>query len=145
LMLQLYYEAMAPLGSDFVFGGVLDRFPRLKLLCSEFEISWLPNFMYRLDQMQQGFGARLPWLPKLKMKASDYLRHRVWHGMIDDPLGRQAIEYIGTSQILWGSDFPHVRSIGLETQERVAKLFEGMPDADQDRLVAGNVAQLFSL
>jgi predicted TIM-barrel fold metal-dependent hydrolase len=145
VMLQLYYEAMAPLGSEFIFGGVLDRFPKLKLMCSEFEISWLPNFMYRLDQMQQGFGARLPWLPTLKMKASDYLRHRVWHGMIDDPLGRQAIEHIGVSQILWGSDFPHVRSIGLETQERVAKLFEGMPDADQDRLVAGNVAKLFSL
>jgi predicted TIM-barrel fold metal-dependent hydrolase len=47
--------------------------------------------------------------------------------------------------VLWGSDFPHVRSIGLETQERVAKLFEGMPDADQDKLVAGNVARLFSL
>jgi predicted TIM-barrel fold metal-dependent hydrolase len=144
-MLQLYYEAMTPLASDFIFGGVLDRFPRLKLLCSEFEIAWIPPFMYRLDQMQGSFKARLPWLPTLKMAASDYLRHRIWHGMIDDPLGQEAIRHIGVDQVLWGSDFPHVRSIGLETQERVAKLYDGLPGADQDKLVAGNVARVFGL
>jgi predicted TIM-barrel fold metal-dependent hydrolase len=145
LMLQLYYEAMTPVAADFIFGGILDRFPRLKLLCSEFEISWIPPFMYRLDQMQGSFKARLPWLPTLKTAASDYIRHRIWHGMIDDPLGKEAIRHIGVDQVLWGSDFPHVRSIGLETQERVAKLFDGMLGEEQDKLVAGNVARLFGL
>jgi predicted TIM-barrel fold metal-dependent hydrolase len=101
--------------------------------------------MYRLDQMQGSFKARLPWLPTLQMVASDYVRHRIWHGMIDDPLGQEAIRHIGVDQVLWGSDFPHVRSIGLETQERVAKLYDGLSREDQDKLVAGNVARVFNL
>ncbi len=145
VMLQLYYEAMAVLANEFIFGGILDRFPTLKLICSEFEISWVPSFMFRLDQMQGSFKARMPWLPKLKMAASDYIRTRVWQGMIDDPLGQEAIRHIGADQVLWGSDFPHVRSIGLETQERVAKLYDGLPRPDQEKLVGGNVARVFGL
>jgi hypothetical protein len=30
------------LANDFIFGGILDRFPHLKVVCSEFELSWIP-------------------------------------------------------------------------------------------------------
>lgn len=144
-MLALYYEAMGVLANEFIFGQILDRFPTLKLVCSEFEISWIPPFMFRLDQMQGAFAARLPFLPKLKLSASAYMRTRIWHGMIDDPYGRESIRHIGADQVLWGSDFPHVRSIGLETQEYLAKTFDGIPLADQEKLVSGNVAKLYGL
>ena len=35
-------EIMDVLGDDFIFGGILDRFPRLDIVCAEFEISWIP-------------------------------------------------------------------------------------------------------
>ena len=58
LQIALMYEIMGVLANEFIFGRILDRFPRLKLVCSEFEISWIPNFMWRLDQMQEDFGYR---------------------------------------------------------------------------------------
>src|SRR5262245_21205089 len=141
-LLNLFYEAMGPLANEFIFGQILDRFPGLKVICSEFEISWIPSFMYRLDQMQGAFGALVP-LPKLRLLASDYLRTRVWHGTIDDPYARDVIPLIGAEQILWGSDFPHVRSIGLEAHDALARLFEGVPEPDVEKIVGGNVAKLF--
>ena len=77
----------------FIFGGVFERHPKLKLVCSEFEISWIPNFMWRIDQMQDDFGHRLS-LPKLKLKASEYMKQRIWHGIIDDPFGVEATRRI---------------------------------------------------
>ena len=46
---------------DFIFGGILDRFPKLKVVCSEFELSWIPYFMAQIDSLQDpyGFGARI--------------------------------------------------------------------------------------
>ncbi len=144
MYVELMYEVMGVLANEFIFGGILDRFPKLKLMCSEFEVSWIPNFMWRIDQMQDDFGARLE-LPKLDMKASDYMKTRIWHGIIDDPFGAEAIARIGVDRVLWGSDFPHVRSIGLDAQSRLARLFGKLSDADQHRLVAGNVAGLYGL
>jgi uncharacterized protein len=140
----LMYEVMGVLANEFIFGKILDRFPALKVQCSEFEISWIPSYMYRLDQMQHDFGHRLD-LPKLEMTASDYLRTRIWHGTIDDPYTRHGIEAIGPDRVLWGSDFPHVRSIGLDAAGRLTKLFEGLPIAEQNMIVGGNVAHLYRL
>jgi hypothetical protein len=33
------------LSNDFIFGSILDRFPHLKVVFSEFELSWIPHFM----------------------------------------------------------------------------------------------------
>lgn len=142
--IELMYEIMGPLANEFIFGGILDRFSKLKLICSEFEISWIPSFMWRIDQMQDDFGHRLQ-LPKLKMKASDYMRHRIWHGIIDDPFGAEAVRHIGVDRVLWGSDFPHVRSIGLDAQSRLANLFSTLSPADREKVVCGNIAKMYNL
>jgi hypothetical protein len=62
--------------------SIYSSFPQLKIVCSEFEMSWVPGFMARLDQIED-IAPRLH-LPKLEMRASDYLRTRVWHGLIND-------------------------------------------------------------
>ena len=33
------------LANEFIFGGVLDRFERLKLVLSEYEVCWLPYWL----------------------------------------------------------------------------------------------------
>jgi uncharacterized protein len=143
LWVELFNEIQAPLANDFIFGGILDRFPNLKIVCSEFEISWVPGFMARLDQIEE-IAPRL-YVPKLKMRASDYMRARVYHGFIDDTHAADSIPLIGASQILWGSDFPHIRSIGLGAQEAVNKLLAILPRGDQEKIVGGNTAQVFNI
>ncbi|MGE0797156.1 MAG: amidohydrolase family protein [Lautropia sp.] len=143
-MLKVWNEIQSTLGNDFIFGGILDRFPTLKVLCGEYELSWLPHFMYRLDQVQDDFGDYIK-MPPLDHKASDYLRTRIFHGMIDDPRAEVAFKEIGYSQVLWGSDFPHVRSIGIETQSRLAEMLQALPPAAQQLVVGGNTTRLFNL
>jgi predicted TIM-barrel fold metal-dependent hydrolase len=79
------------------------------------------------------------------MRASDYMRTRVYHGLIDDAYGPHMIPLIGADRVLWGSDFPHIRSIGLGAQEAVNKLLAILPRGDQEKIVGGNTAQVFNI
>ena len=143
MFVDIFNEIQVVLANDFIFGRILDRFPRLKVICSEFEMAWVPSFMARLDQMMQ-FGPGL-FLPKLEMDASDYVRTRIFHGLIDDPYGQFTIPLIGADQVLWGSDFPHVRSITFEADETVGKLLESLSFEDQEKVVGANAARVFNL
>ena len=143
LWIDLFIEAQTVLANDFIYGGILDRFPNLKVLCSEFEVSWIPGFMSRLDQIED-VAPRLN-LPKLKMKARDYMKTRVFHGFIDDTAAELAIPYVGADRILWGSDFPHIRSIGLDAQSTLYQQLQTFSLEDQAKLVGGNAAKVFDL
>ena len=142
LWVELINELQPVLANDFIFGGILDRFPQLKLVCSEFEMSWVPGFMARLDQIEE-IAPRL-YLPQLEMRASDYMRTRIWHGFIDDTAAAYSIPYVGASQVLWGSDFPHTRSIGLDAQSALYKQLETLPREEQEQVVGGNAAKVFN-
>jgi predicted TIM-barrel fold metal-dependent hydrolase len=139
---ELINEIQPVLANDFIFGGILDRFPQLKVVCSEFEMSWVPGFMARLDQIED-IAPRLH-LPKLEMRASDYMRTRVWHGFINDTAAAYSVPYVGASQVLWGSDFPHTRSIGLEAQSSLSHLLGTLGREDQERVVGCNAAHVFN-
>jgi predicted TIM-barrel fold metal-dependent hydrolase len=100
--------------------------------------------MWNIDRLQDpyGFGPRMH-LRALQMRASDYMKTRVYHGLIDDTYGPYMIPLIGADRVLWGSDFPHIRSIGLEAQEHVHKLFDALPHEAQEQVVGGNAEQVF--
>jgi len=99
--------------------------------------------MARLDQIDENISRF--HLPKLQMRASDYMRTRVYHGFISDTAADYSIPPIGVDQVLWGSDFPHFRSIGLEAQTALHELLGTLPRQDQEKVVGGNAAQVFNL
>ena len=142
--LDAYDEIRRVLANDFIFGGIFSRFPGLKLVTGEFELSWILPFVNRIDQMQSDFKDVIK-MPALEHKASDYMRKHVWHGVIDDPSRDVTIPIAGVERVIWGSDFPHIRSIGLDAHARTAQMFELLPLADQARIVGGNVAELYHI
>lgn len=144
MFLDTWEEIPHVLATDFIFGKILDRFPKLSVVTAELELSWIPNFMRRIDMVQGVYSNRLQ-LPRLDMKASDYLKSRIWHGLIDEKASVAIVPEIGASQIVWGSDFPHTISLGVETRTALDGLFERLPEEDRRRVVAENAAKLFRL
>lgn len=143
LYMNLMFEMLPIVAGEFIFGGILDRFPKLRLVLGEFEVSWIPLYNFRLSRIQAISKNR--GIPPLKMDAPDYMKTRIWHGMVNDPYGPKFRDLVGVSQIMWGSDYPHGRSIGTEAQDVLPKIFEGVPQAEQDRMVAGNVAHVYGI
>lgn len=141
---EMWHEVQTTLSNEFIFGGILDRHPKLKLIDAEYDISWLLYFMFRDDQIHEQFRGILD-LPKLEMKPSEYLTTRIWHGMTDDSFGIDTIRRVGADCILWGSDFPHVRSVNYDTKDAIARLYGALPAADQRKLAGETAARVFGL
>ena len=47
--------------------------------------------------------------------------------------------------MIWGSDFPHIRSIGLDTHSRVGQMFAAFDSADRAKLLGGNAIAAYNL
>lgn len=91
---------------DIVCGGVLERFPELRVGFFESGIGWLPYWLHRMDEHFETMGRVTPWLRK---PPSEYFRAQCVISM--DPneggLVAQALELGLEGCIFWGSDYPH--------------------------------------
>ena len=133
-------EAGPVVANEFIFGGIFDRFPSLKLVLSEYEVSWLPYWFYRMKQVQDDFGPALD-IPAIERPVEDYLG-QIYHGLIDDPYLDKVLDVIDPATIMWGSDFPHPRCTYPNTHKVVDRVL-GHLDEETQRDIAGRNAARF--
>jgi predicted TIM-barrel fold metal-dependent hydrolase len=91
---------------DVIAGGVLDRFPRLRVGFFESGLGWIPYWLDRLDLHFEGMGHHAPGLRRLP---SEIFRAQCFVSMEADELTglRWMLEKDLLRSILWGSDYPH--------------------------------------
>jgi predicted TIM-barrel fold metal-dependent hydrolase len=126
-----------------VFSGVLERFPRLKIVSAENEVSWLPFMIQRWDQTFEHYGHLYP-LP-LRMKPSEYFARQIHATFIDDHFGVENRHQIGVDRIMWSSDYPHTQSTWPHSQEIVARDFADVADDEKRKIVRENAITLYDL
>ena len=127
----------------FIFSGVLERFPGLKLVSAENNVGWLPYVIQRWDQSYE--GGRSMYSTPLKLKPSEYFHRQVYATFIDDPLGVQNRHQIGIDNVLWSSDYPHTASTWPHSQEIIARDFAGVSEDERWKIVRANVIRLYDL
>ncbi|NES63830.1 MAG: amidohydrolase [Okeania sp. SIO2D1] len=104
-------------------GGVLERYPKLRVGFLESGCGWLLYWLWRLDQEYE----ELYWEVKdnVKMKPSEYFRRQCFIEI--DPSESyisDIISYIGENNLIFGSDYPHLdhdpnvvnKAVALEEQ-----------------------------
>ncbi|VTU18198.1 putative metal-dependent hydrolase of the TIM-barrel fold protein [Variovorax sp. PBS-H4] len=139
--LDLFYEVQPALANEFIFGGIFDRFPRLKIFLSEYDASWLPILKYRLNRVQT-----FPGFDHLEKKpASRYVEENIYAGIINDPLAAKLRNEIGIDRIMWGSDFPHPPCPYPNTTQNIDRILNELSPEDRFKVVAGNAAKLFKI
>lgn len=88
-------------------GGVLERHPQLKVGFLEAGCGWLPYWLWRLDEEYE----QLQWevAENVKMKPSEYFRRQCFISIEpDEPYLGDVIKYIGSDNLIFGSDYPHM-------------------------------------
>ena len=88
-------------------GGVLERHPQLRIGFLESGCGWLPYWLWRLDEEYQV----TPWEVKdrVRLMPSEYFRRQCFIAVDpSEPYLSQLIDYIGSDNIIFGSDYPHM-------------------------------------
>jgi predicted TIM-barrel fold metal-dependent hydrolase len=129
--------------SRIIYGEVLDQFPKLKLVFSHFG-GGLAGLTERTDPKYK------PWyeLRKLPRDYAEYL-----HMLYFDTAGfaggmrafRSAWEVLGSSNLLFGSDYPMDFIQGGQIEKYVDDLRAFLPDDDFKKIMAANAIKVFNL
>ena len=132
--------------SILILSGVLERFPRLKIVSAENNCGWLPYYLQRMDRGFARFGPSgtvTPWPTKLTLKPSEYFRRQMYCTFIDDSFGVASRHWIGVDNIMWWSDYPHTASTWPHSRDIIERDFKDVSEVEKRKIVRENVAQLY--
>ncbi len=126
---------------DIFASGALERYPSLKIVLVENEVSWLPFFITQYDKYA---GRGVPDSP-LKMLPSEYFRRQVFVTFFNDAASGWFLPRWGVDNCMWSNDYPHPNSTWPHSREVIARDLGHLPAEDRDKLVRGNVSRLYNL
>jgi predicted TIM-barrel fold metal-dependent hydrolase len=139
-----FNNAMASL-SDFLFSGVLVRFPTLKLAYSEGQIGWLPYVLERVDDVwreHRAWGGVKDIIPE---PPSTYFRRQVYGCFFRDKHGIDSLDAIGVDNVTFETDYPHTDSTWPETKQVAEKMMADLTDDVVYKIVRGNAIRMLEL
>lgn len=129
--------------ADLVLGGVLHRFPALRIVCTEFGAGWMGNWAERLDR---GFArSRRFASPELDRLPSEYLRRQVYVTFETDRSAVATRSLVGVDRLMWASDYPHRDATWPRSSAVLEELFCGVDERDRQAMTRENVAALYGL
>jgi predicted TIM-barrel fold metal-dependent hydrolase len=139
-------QSMAPFRDVFgkyVFGGVLDRHPGLRVGFFEAGINWVPSAI----QDAHHIAASFEHLSDLELLRDPqyYWDHHMSASFMVDPLGLDLIDRIGVDRVMWSTDFPHNESTYGYSNESLASVVAAVGPEDAAAIVGGNIKRYLGL
>jgi predicted TIM-barrel fold metal-dependent hydrolase len=126
---------------QFIWTGVLDRFPSLQLGLIEVDCGWIP---YLKEQVDDRYRRLRLWetldLPEMP---STYIERNMFFTYITDHYGIRNRHDIGVERILWSSDFPHLPGNFPNSWPTILADFSGVPTTERELILAGNAKRLY--
>lgn len=110
--------------------GVLARNPTLKIGLLEGGCSWVPHWLWRLDNI---CFPEFPTLVQDSMKKlpSEYFKQHCWVAVEPgEPCINEVIRWIGHEKLIFGTDFPHPDHLDFDPRQ----LFDSSLALTEDRL-----------
>jgi predicted TIM-barrel fold metal-dependent hydrolase len=131
--------AMAHTLMEIIYGGVVEAYPKLKVVIGEAGIGWIPYILQHMD---------LEWEDQFKdltltMKPSDYWRRQCRATYQSDRVGVRLLDMLGEETVMWGSDFPHPDGVWPDSQDFIAREFADMPDALRHKVTCENAGKFY--
>ena len=128
---------------EIIFTGVLERYPKLKVVSVENEIGWIPFWLRQCDKAfkRARHSAKL-LIDKLP---SEYFYRQVYATFFNDHVGGKLFSWWGTDNCMWSNDYPHQNSTWPNSREVINRDMGHLPAADRDKLLNANVRKLYSL
>ena len=130
--------------AQFIWGGVFERHPGLKMICVEADAGWAPYFAHRMDHVYNGYrhllgGEKMARLP------SDYFFENVYLTFQSDRIAFQTAHLANPHRFLWASDFPHGDSTWPNSLHQIESMTSNLSDELRNMIIRENVMELYGL
>jgi predicted TIM-barrel fold metal-dependent hydrolase len=155
-MANLAWGAIRTSGAmlSWLFSGMFQRYPNLKIALSEGEIGWMPYFLERAEQVldkqrywvmrgQQWMDHATSDVDLDSLNLRYLFREHVYGCFIEDQHGIASIDEIGEDNIMCETDYPHSDSTWPNCISAVKKLVGHLSPDTQYKLLRGNAERLY--
>ncbi len=137
------FGQMAQNFANFLFAGVLERFPGLTFVGAESGLGWVPYVLEACDHEWE--SCRL-YERGLSRRPSEVFRQQCYIDFWYEQVSVQQYRHIiGVDRIMWETDFPHATSLWPDTERYVALSFEGVPEEEGHQILVENPKKVYKL
>ncbi|MEV8517642.1 amidohydrolase family protein [Dactylosporangium sp. NPDC051484] len=130
-----------------IFGGVLERYPALKVVFTETHSDWVRGALLRMDHAYHRSDLRRDIRDVIPQPPSEYWNRQCYLGSsIFSRAEVAARASIGVDKMMIGMDFPHSEGAWRHgTLNYLQATFgaEGVPEAEARRMLHGNAADIY--
>jgi predicted TIM-barrel fold metal-dependent hydrolase len=92
--------------ADMIYGGVLERFPRLKVAFLEGNCSWVPWLLWRMGEYVEMLGSAE--YPDLKLPPREYFKRQCYASVECDEITAKHLPEFGLEDnVVFSTDYPH--------------------------------------
>jgi len=130
---------------DFLFSGVLVRFPALKLLYAEAQIGWIPYVLERVDDVWDVHRGWSHSQDNVSDPPSQYYYRQVLSCFFKDGVGVENLDRVGRENIAFETDYPHQDSTWPNTHQVAKELFGDLDPETVFKIVRGNAIDFLGL
>jgi predicted TIM-barrel fold metal-dependent hydrolase len=146
---------------DWIFSGLLHKFPNIKIALSEGWIGWIP---WLLERAQQVYNTQRHWVAKGQALGNvgpvqrydtqidtdkidvyrDYYEH--FYGcFIDDATGLRLLDVVGENNVMIESDYPHSDTTWPYSMKLARERLDaaGLTDEQKFKILRGNAEKLY--
>ncbi|HET6951884.1 MAG TPA: amidohydrolase family protein [Acidimicrobiales bacterium] len=139
-----FNNAMTSLG-EFLFSGIMERFPTLRLAYSEGQVGWIPFAVERSDYVWEHHHGWMGSRDHIAVPPSTYYYGRVFGCFTSDYTGMRNIKEVGEDQVCFETDYPHTDTSWPNSKEEVTRMCAGLSDELVYKVVRGNAIEMLKL
>ena len=135
-----------------IWGGVLERFPELKVVFTESGSDWIKPTLDGLDGLynmtRAGSSTATRWgdsaVGRLSLSPSEYFARNVSVGVSFMPRCSVGARYaLGVDRLMWGTDYPHDEGTTPFTLQALQSTFCDVPVDECRQMLGGNAARVY--
>ena len=140
---NLFMENARVLG-NMIYSGVLERYPKVKVVSVESGIGWIPFMLETLDYEWMETGAQSELT--LTMPPSEYFRRQIFGCFwFENTAPTKLIDVIGEDNVLFETDFPHPTCLYPDVKKYLAEVTADWSDERRRKILQDNAASLYKV
>lgn len=127
----------------YIFGGILDRHPSIKVGWFEGGINWIPSAIQDAEHLYASLRHMADH--DIDHEPAYYWHHNMYASFMVDPLGLELIDRIGVDRVMWSSDYPHNESTFGYSEQSLRALVDAVGQEAAVKIVSTNVSTFLGL
>jgi len=126
--------------SHLIFGGVLERYPNLKIVIGHGG-GYLPYYPGRMDH---AYAVRPECKKHISRPPSEYLKKLYFDSIVyQEPSLENLVRFAGSDHVLLGTDYPF--DMGEADPVGFVNKLKSVPQTERDKILGGNAVRLLKM